>query len=657
MKPIRLRASVLGILVGAVVCALTPYNNQYLGATPLGGGNFPLAAFVLFVWLAVFFAVLGRIMRYKAFSGPELLVAWALSALMSGIAATGLARTLFINLSMPLLQAGQGRMGQAVLPLLPARLFPTDAEAVNLLQEGLSGGYGLSWAEVLRQIPWDAWSGPLTWWLCFIAAVYAAFLGLTGLLSRQWIQNERMNLPLFRLPEIMSLAYDRGALGSFLANPHLLAGVGVPLAMHLLNGAAFYYPSIPAMPTVLLAGPYFPKTGWLAGFAKLKLQFYPAFIGFAFLAARQVSLSCWVFYLLGCLGLGLAQTMGLASSQAALGVVFGPALTDPVEIQVIGATVVFFLFILWLGREQMTGAVRALAFILRGRRRDPDDLPKGTAGYAALFAAGFGLVCLWLTFFGLSWPMALASAAVFFAFVLVAARVVSQGGLAYFTLTAAPLDTLLTALGSKVFAPVGLLLAACAQKVLFVDLREALLPALLNTAKSVEEVQSRRVLKWGVAAALAVAVVVSLTATLAVSYRFGLRDLKVEWETSTVATMYENVARLVESPQDPNPALLGYCAFGGLVMAGLVLCYQRFTWWPLHPLGYLVLYSSSMRLLWFSFFLGWLANMLTLRYGGVGLFAKVRLFFIGLILGDFMMSAAYALMGLSTGQCYLVLPN
>ena len=68
-------------------------------------------------------------------------------------------------------------------------------------------------------------------------------------------------------------------------------------------------------------------------------------------------------------------------------------------------------------------------------------------------------------------------------------------------------------------------------------------------------------------------------------------------------------------------------------------------------------YLSIMRILWFSFFLGWLANHLTIRYGGVVLFRRVRLLFAGLILGDFLMGGVFAVIGLWMGQSYLVLPN
>jgi hypothetical protein len=64
-----------------------------------------------------------------------------------------------------------------------------------------------------------------------------------------------------------------------------------------------------------------------------------------------------------------------------------------------------------------------------------------------------------------------------------------------------------------------------------------------------------------------------------------------------------------------------------------------------------------MRILWFSFFVGWLCNVLCMRYGGVQLFKRVRLFFVGLIIGDFFMAGTWAVIGLFSYASYLVFPG
>jgi hypothetical protein len=64
-----------------------------------------------------------------------------------------------------------------------------------------------------------------------------------------------------------------------------------------------------------------------------------------------------------------------------------------------------------------------------------------------------------------------------------------------------------------------------------------------------------------------------------------------------------------------------------------------------------------MRILWFCFFVGWSCNVLCMRYGGVLLFKKLRYFFVGLIIGDFLMGGTWAIIGLFSDASYPVLPE
>jgi hypothetical protein len=121
--------------------------------------------------------------------------------------------------------------------------------------------------------------------------------------------------------------------------------------------------------------------------------------------------------------------------------------------------------------------------------------------------------------------------------------------------------------------------------------------------------------------------------------------------------VYENVNSLVEVPSRPGEWVVIFAAAGAVTMLVLVVCYHRFFWWPIHPIGYLTAYSSAMRILWFSFFVGWACNALCMRYGGVALFKKLRFFFIGLIIGDFLMGGLWAFVGLFSDASYLVLPD
>ncbi|MEW6218308.1 MAG: DUF6785 family protein, partial [Thermodesulfobacteriota bacterium] len=348
---LRLRALVAGLAGAVLLAAVTPFNNAFLQGTPLGGGHFPLAPFVLFLLLALATCLVRALFRgYRLFSGQELLYVWVLMAVVSGIAYTGLVRTLFINLTAPFQFAtAENRWQERLQPLLPDGWYPEPA-AIETLYNGLPEGRSLSWLEVVARIPWPAWSQALVAWAGFVLLAYLAMLCLVHLVGRQWLVNERMNLPLLRVPMVLAEAVDSGGLARLLRDRYLLAGLSLPVCLHLVNGLHFYYPAVPQIPTLILAGIYFPPAGLLAGFAKLKICIYPAFIGFAFLAARQISFSFWFFHLAAGLLVGLLAVLGYHVPAAALGVTFGPTLSRPEEMQMIGAYGVFFLFLLWLAR-------------------------------------------------------------------------------------------------------------------------------------------------------------------------------------------------------------------------------------------------------------------------------------------------------------------
>jgi hypothetical protein len=576
--------------------------------------------------------------------------------LASGIAYTGLVRTFFINLTAPYYFATtENRWSEILHPLLPRLWYPQSEEAIAGLYNGLTGGRQMGWWEVLQRIPWAAWLTPLLVWGSFILLCYFVMLCIVNLLSGQPLYKERMNFPLLRVPDLMEEALDENRLGRFFSNRFVLIGMLAPVCLHLLNGLSFYFPDVPQIPTLILAGSYFPRQGFFAGFNKIKIYIYPAFIGFAFLTSKQISFSFWFFFILGGLLVGLLDILGYNIPAAALGVTFGPTLSRPEETQMIGAYGVFFLYLFWLARHHFMNIVRQGVGFEKGMAADTQWISTRFSFWGFVIG-GFAIVA-WCHHFGIPFLFSFLVVGAFFMVMLVAMRVICQGGLAYFTLTVAPIDGLLALFGPKFFTHVGLLVAGVVQKVLFVDLREALMPSLLHASKTTHKVQNRKLILSGIIITLITAVGVSFVAMLALCYKYGIRELELDWATRTTVTVYDNIYRLVETPVKPGNWVLIFAAAGAVVMLVLSILYHRIYWWPLHPIGYLTTYSSAMWILWFSFFAGWLANALCMHYGGVALFKRLRYFFIGLIIGDFLMGGFWAVVGLFNYASYQVLPS
>ena len=69
-------------------------------------------------------------------------------------------------------------------------------------------------------------------------------------------------------------------------------------------------------------------------------------------------------------------------------------------------------------------------------------------------------------------------------------------------------------------------------------------------------------------------------------------------------------------------------------MVALMLLRARFSWFPLHPIGFLISVTWAMEQLWFSVFVGWSCKILITKFGGNTSYRKATPLFLGFVLGD-----------------------
>jgi len=91
-------------------------------------------------------------------------------------------------------------------------------------------------------------------------------------------------------------------------------------------------------------------------------------------------------------------------------------------------------------------------------------------------------------------------------------------------------------------------------------------------------------------------------------------------------------------------------------MVLLMLARHRFIWWPPHPLGSVVEYGWTMHNIWFSVFLAWLIKVMVLKYGGPKVYRRTRPFFLGIILGQFVVGGFWLVLDAFTGMTGNVVP-
>jgi hypothetical protein len=102
-------------------------------------------------------------------------------------------------------------------------------------------------------------------------------------------------------------------------------------------------------------------------------------------------------------------------------------------------------------------------------------------------------------------------------------------------------------------------------------------------------------------------------------------------------------------PTHTDYAATGFIGIGFLLTGLLLFLRTRFFWWSLHPLGYALADDYSMQWFWASLFLSWLLKTITLGYGGIRTYRRVVPFFIGLILGEFVIGSLWSITGIVLG--------
>jgi len=100
--------------------------------------------------------------------------------------------------------------------------------------------------------------------------------------------------------------------------------------------------------------------------------------------------------------------------------------------------------------------------------------------------------------------------------------------------------------------------------------------------------------------------------------------------------MYDGIARVVtetsdRSVTDPAKIIVWLVGIGAALL--LTILQSRIAWWPVHPLGAMLMFDGYVRLYVLSIFLVWLSKLILLRVGGIGIYRRSKPLSYGLIVG------------------------
>jgi Family of unknown function (DUF6785)/Domain of unknown function (DUF6784) len=658
-RAVSARSVALGLLGVLFICGLTAYND-YVVANTFMVGNFLPIGLLLFLLVSILL-VNGPLCRFAprlALSRGELSVALCMMLVSCAMPSSGLMRYLPAHLVGIWNKAGSNGDYVNVLKQanLPDWLFPTferttvegraNDPVVQQYIQRVPVEEDTFLAHVMA-VPWSKWAVPALTWGLFVGMLVGAMLCLSVVFRRQWVENERLPYPLAGVYlSIIEEPRPGKMLNTLFQSLWFWVAAGAVFAIHGINALNKYSPRIfPEIPIGfafwgILGDAPFKYTDW--GFKAATLYF--CMVGIVYFLQSNVALSLWLSFV----AVQVAR-MFYGTYQADL---TGGMQQD----QNLGSVLVFGATILYIGRHQL---------LLVGRQMFRRPRPAEAQGrYLPYFIAGWGLIlCVagmiaWLMCAGVTLPAAAMAIGMAGLLYLVIARVVAETGLMFVQVNV-PLFRPWALLAQSM--PQGMAIKTSIKSFFFNswlagifvhDQRESLsgfMPQALRVADGgayEEERNWHKVIPFTICllGALLVGYLVAGASMLYTEYNYGTTmDRK---QASPMLNSYGVSDSVTGQILDPTKDYINqggpienhsrwlYVSIGAGITATLSILRLRFAAWPLHPVGYLLVFAYPMQKIWFSIFVGWLAKVLIVKYGGASMYRSVKPLFMGLIIGE-----------------------
>jgi hypothetical protein len=512
-------------------------------------------------------------------------------------------------------------------------------------------------------VPWAGWYKTLLFWLPLIGLSYVATIALITIVHEQWSKREHLRYPVaYVASELISGSGER-AFGSIFRNKLFWMGFASPAVILMINGLGTWYRGFIQVPLSISLVPLatkWPEINSVPGtWLLLAPTLYFSAVGFAYFVSTDVSFS------LGITTIFFSIVFLFITNVTTIDVSGGHMTGNIFTHQRFGSYLGVALVILYTGRR-FYWSVLSRAFGARsGEPVERSMIWSFWVGLGAIVA----MIAMLVFVVGLDVFLAIGFVGISAIMFLVLTRINVETGLFMIQPGWAAGGILILLMGSQALGPNMLIILGLLTAALVIDPLTALMPLAANGLKlaETENIRPPRLSKWlGVAVLLAL--VVGVTATVFVQYRYGgSGQQRYGWADSIAQSPFNMLITEMPAESDPDvfhqvdwrafsPSTKFMTAAGiGLALAlGLSMMRLRFTWWPLHPVLFLVWGTFPLNVLAPSFLLGWLLKVGVTSFGGGSTYRTARPIFVGLIAGEFAAAIFWVAVGtiyyLQTGQ-------
>lgn len=628
---LRLRAVGVGLLVVVPNCYwITRSETILYDDFPTCLSLFVNAVFTLTVLLTLNW-ILARLSPRLSLNRLELLVVYAMTCMASSLASLDMIPWIFAAAAPPFRLHPTNQQWEPMMrPLLPRWLVVSDPAVLEPFYQGHTSFY--------RPEFLSAWAVPLTAWFLFVLLLLTVMLCLTSFFSRRWIDQDKLAFPILEIP--LAMTGEKGERRLFSRSAFLL-GAGLAAGLDVLNGLSFLYPVVPSIPVkwynvnVLLPPPY--NQTWFPG------SLFPFCIGLSYFLPSDMAFSTWFFFLLRKGEELLFIRWGLYEPGL-------EGLPSP-HLQSCGALLGLAVLAVW---RRMAQSAERRAFGVCTPCAWPFASGAEWPGLRSLLVflaavAGLGVMVramgleIWLI------PLYLG---IYYLFLLAITRLrVELGPVSHEFYQAGPNRTLLAVLGSQALSRES---AAAFTLMRFMN-------AIHRSSPMVQQMEAfkiaqvtgapgRRMVRPLVLASV-VALVTVFWTILHMSYQDGNFGIgRRDWFFSTGNWLYSEMQEWITHPQEASPRNIAQLFLPLLVVLGLAGLRTRWLGCPFHPAGLAIGLSAGPEYFWLPLLVAWAAKSLILRYGGRRAYRQWAPFFVGLVLGEYLIGAFWGLFQLYTGH-------
>ena len=633
-RGVTARAVLLGVVLAPLCCYWVAYTQIRANSTDLTMMSLMAAAFFPLLILMALNVLLRRWAPRRAFNRGELLTVYAMLASTVGLAGGGFIPFLSSTMPAPSYFGTSSNHWANWFRFLKPWVTVTDKEAVQSYYEGQS--------QFFTPGHLHAWAAPILFWSAFLLTMLFWGYCVNTLLRRAWMDQEKLLFPIAQIP----LEVTRDDV-PFWRNRLFWGGIAVPVVLESLNSLQFtFFPTLPFVhikpDDTLNIMQYLTQPPWNS-LGYFSLAFYPLAIGLTFLLSAEISFSCWFFYFVCKAELLFATAYGFHDPGAPPATARVPYLWE----QATGAWLGLALLSLYGARRHL-GACLHKALTGRGMddRNEPLSYRTALVGFSVASLTLIGLTVA----LGMAWHVALLFFFLYLLFLITYTRIRAEAGLPWvFTPTFNAHGVLLDFGGFNHYNTQDL--TALARLEWFEqDYRSHMMP---NQMDAMKYVGSAGVSLRGLSVALGLATLAGLAGSwlscLHIFYTYGATTAKVNhWYSDIGRSAYDLLQTRINNATQPTDFPRFWAGgVGVLVTWLLVLMRTRFVWWPLHPVGYLVANTFTMDWLWCPVLIGWACKALVLRYGGLRTYRAALPFFIGLVVGDIVISSLWTLLFLA----------